>query len=390
MKIIFLGLLFCEESLGDAFKYSKCGVQMAPHLFCSRLIGGLAENDGVSVHTLGVSPVGSFPMNYKKLFVGGYRLPGHTQVGYLDLPIVKHKIQAKKLYREILREAGNEEAYVIAYSLYEPFLDAIIRAKKKLPNLHITVLQPDAIPGRNGMIYSEKMKKLGDRLVQKAKCADDFIFLSRHVSEVIDLQDRPFCVVDCICDSNQTESTKKETSENIFLYTGATAREYGICNVVDAFANIPEAKLWICGMGNADGYIQSVAEKRPNIKHFGYVSQQEVARLRDECDFLLNPRVPTGTFTRYSFPSKTAEYMMSGKPVVMYRLEGLGEEYDELLNYLSAPAGEELENELRQIMNIPYEVLQNRADRAREFMINNKNATVQGRMVIDMLKRRER
>ena len=51
----------------------------------------------------------------------------------------------------------------------------------------------------------------------------------------------------------------------------------------------------------------------------------------------VNPRPGAADFTRYSFPSKTLEYLDAGKPVLAYRNDGIPPEYDEHLLYISDP-----------------------------------------------------
>ena len=42
----------------------------------------------------------------------------------------------------------------------------------------------------------------------------------------------------------------------------------------------------------------------------------------------MNPRSADAEYTKYSFPSKTIEYLATGVPVVMNRLPGIPEEYE--------------------------------------------------------------
>ena len=44
-------------------------------------------------------------------------------------------------------------------------------------------------------------------------------------------------------------------------------------------------------------------------------------------DVLVNPRPNEGEYTKYSFPSKNIEYLLSGNPVVGYMLSGMPEDY---------------------------------------------------------------
>ena len=42
---------------------------------------------------------------------------------------------------------------------------------------------------------------------------------------------------------------------------------------------------------------------------------------------MINPRSTLDDFTKYSFPSKTIEYMYSGTPLLTTRLKGIPNEY---------------------------------------------------------------
>lgn len=341
------------------------------------------------MHIVNIPPVGSFPMNYRKLYVKGMQWEGNTQIGYWNIPGLKWGIQKRKMVktvRRILRDQPKkEECCLIAYHLHEPFLDVIGELKKEFPNLHTTLIQTDAVPGRGGMIRGKKMEDKGNRLVKKAKVIDSFALLSRPLAETLEVGGRPFVVTECICDPEQTMSKQKERSENIFLYSGTTEAIYGIRDIVDAIKDIPTAQLWICGAGNSDDYIREAAITHKNIHHLGYVDQKRLSELRDQCDFLINPRRPTGTYTKYSFPSKTAEYMMSGKPVVMYKLEGVPDEYDPYLNYLTAETAQEIKQQIQMLTQSDYADLAAKAVAARAFMQEEKNAHRQARKIVEMI-----
>lgn len=389
MKVIFLGLMFSPASLEEAYTASKCGVQMAPHLFQKKLTDGLASIDGVNLHIVNVPPVGSFPMHYKKPYVKAVQWGDNRQIGYFNIPGLKWGIQKQKIKKTVRKllanQPSNEKCCLIAYHLHEPFLDVIGELKREFPNLHTTLIQADAVPGRGGMIKSKKMVVWGNRLVKKAKVIDSFALLSRPLRETLEVGEHPFVITECICDPDQPQSAKKQVSDNILLYSGTTEEIYGIRDIVDAIKEIPNAQLWICGAGNSDAYIREVAQTHKNIRHFGYVDQVQLAELRDQCDFLINPRRPTGTYTKYSFPSKTAEYMMSGKPVVMYKLEGIPDEYDNYLNYLTAETPCEIREQIQTLLESDYQALMKKAEAARTFMQTNKHAQYQARKILDMI-----
>lgn len=388
-EIVVLGLLYSDNSLSDAYKYSKSGVQMAPHVFQKRMIDGIRSVNDTNVTVINIPPIGSYPINCKKIFFkGGIWKSNNFEIGYLNLPIVKHFEQDKKVYSFLEKKVDrNEILYILIYSLYKPYLKAAIRLKRKYKNVKICLLQTDPIPGIGDhvkyMTFRNKIK--GQRLMELSKEIDSFIVLTRDLAEALRVGERPYSIVECICDPSQL-SLKKEKSENICLYTGTTMSEYNIKDIVDSFKEIRNAQLWICGFGDSDEYIKKISKENPNIKHFGLLKSDEVQILRDKCDFLINPRRPTGTYTKYSFPSKTAEYLMTGKPTILYKLEGIPDEYDQYVNYITGDSPKIIINELKKIFSTDYSVLVKKAEKARIFMLENKNPISQGKRIVETLK----
>lgn len=389
MRVIFLGLLFCDESLENAYKDCKTGVQMAAHTFQKNLIEGLCSISDVNV--INISPVGSYPSNYRKLFIKQRSWPLGIEIGYMNLPLLKHRIQRCRIYKELKKMLDREDInYLLVYSLYEPFLKVVKKIKKDGYQVKVCLIHTDAVPGRNDMpkYMTKEAINRGNRVVSLAKNCDSFVILTKYIAEPLEIGDRPYIVLECICDENQQENKAKDESENICLYTGALEKAYGICDMVDAFKSIPDAQLWICGAGDAEEYIKEATKEYSNIKFYGFVNKQRVMELRNQCDFLINPRRPEGTYTLYSFPSKTAEYLMSGKPVIMYKLEGIPDDYDPYINYLTGENYADIREELKCIFSSDYKRMKAIALRAREYMLSNKNKRVQAAKILKLINNR--
>ena len=62
--------------------------------------------------------------------------------------------------------------------------------------------------------------------------------------------------------------------------------------------------------------------------------------MQHKATILVNPRTSEGEFTKYSFPSKTMEYLLAGRCVVVNRLPGIPEEY---YQYVYTPQNESVE-----------------------------------------------
>ncbi len=392
MRVIFLGILFCEASLQEAYNDVKRGISIAPHVFQKNLLDGFDQMDDVDVDILHIPPVGSFPINNKRLFAKKYRWgKNNTQIGYLNLPFIKHGIQKRKLLKEISKRIKAErdpaQVRILVYSVYEPFLDVIKKVKKKYPAVEVCLIQTDPVMGRGerDRYMTPAAVAEGNRIVEKSKRVDKFVLLTKYLAEPMEVEERPFTVIECVCDATQ-EPAKQGRGNNTCLYTGSLNEEFGIKRLAEAFSQIPNAELWICGDGDTKNFLKEYTQTHTNIKYFGFLPREEIAKMRDDCDFLINPRTPTGTYTKYSFPSKTVEYILSAKPVIMYKLEGIPDEFDAYLNYIYGQDMQTIADELKAIFAQDYVELAEKAKQARCFVLENKNGKKQAEKIVDLMK----
>ena len=389
--VFFLGLMYSDQTLKEAGEMSKAGIQMAPHIFQQNLLRGFTDRPDISLRVIHVPPIGSYPINYKKAVLHeSVWKDGYRQIGYINVPVLKHSIQEHRIKKLIEKELdSSRDQYILIYTMYPPFVRAAHDLREKYPHLHVSLLQTDPILGKDGIYTPNTARNIrkGQKLISLMKNFDSFVVLTKYLAEAMETGDRPYAIVDCIVnDAAASAVQNEERSEggNRFLYTGSTRSTNGIITLVDAFEYLPEAELWICGDGDSDDYIREKEKKNGNIRFFGSVDHSRIAGIQAQCDFMINPRTPTGGFTKYSFPSKTAEYMMTEKPTVMYRLEGLSEEYDDLLNYIYAEDPKGLADELRAIMQADREELRTKAVKAREYVMREKTPRAQADNIIAM------
>ena len=99
---------------------------------------------------------------------------------------------------------------------------------------------------------------------------------------------------------------------------------------------------------------------------------------------LINPRPTNEEYTKYSFPSKTLEYMASGTPVLMTRLPGMPKDYEEYVYLFDEETVEGFANTLGEVLQSKSE-LQEKGKRAREFILTTRNNRGQALRIIHEL-----
>lgn len=171
--------------------------------------------------------------------------------------------------------------------------------------------------------------------------------------------------------------------ERYILYSGNVSKRYGIADFVTDFlkANIP-INFYICGEGDFSDELQEISKKEDKIEYLGLLDKPTVFKLQRRASLLVNPRSYNDEYTKYSFPSKTMEYLLSGTPVMMERLLGIPDEYyqyiievpingwcDALKNFCART-----EDENRELGNA-----------GRRFVLESKGIITQGRKIVNFI-----
>ena len=150
--------------------------------------------------------------------------------------------------------------------------------------------------------------------------------------------------------------------------------------LVDAFMSIHDSgmELWLTGGGNSENYIKECARKDNRIKFYGFLpSRQEVLQKQAEASLLVNMRLPSEPASGYCFPSKLFEYMATGTPVLSFDIAGIPREYLQHLYVIKQETVDALAKAIEETLSLDEASLQEQGNRAREFVINEKNTKTQ-------------
>lgn len=171
------------------------------------------------------------------------------------------------------------------------------------------------------------------------------------------------------------------------LYTGRLNRRYGLELLLQAMKELqdPDIELWLCGSGEMEEEIRAYAAQDSRIRFFGFLPHEEAVQLQKQATVLVNPRTNQGEYTKYSFPSKTMEYMASGRPVMMFRLDGIPGEYDPFLTYIPEESSASIRDTVESLRRLSPSELDAMGARGRDFVLKNKNRNVQMRRVLDFI-----
>lgn len=387
--MVFLGCLFEQEKEKYYLEKSRCGISNAVNGYQWSLIDGLNSCLELPIKIINVLPVGVFPFQYKELLLKSckWKCSGveNYQVGCINVPFIK-QYQRYRTCKRILKEIQDKD--ILIYSTYLPFLKAIYKLDS---SYKITIIVTD-LPeyydlGKRNLVVDFFRKRNNRKIYKYMKRVDKFVILTEQMREPLQIGNRSYCVVEGICKGEPLISNSKDTlEEKIILYTGTLHKRFGIDNLLKAFSLIkePEYRLWICGNGDMEKVIKSAVEEDSRITFWGYIPKEKIIECQKKATVLINPRQNNEQFTKYSFPSKTMEYMLSGKPVLMYKLDGIPNEYDEFLCYFEDNSIECLRKKIVEICELSKEERELIGKKAQKFVLEEKNYIKQARKILSM------
>lgn len=393
--ILFLGPLYPPEREMEINEKATIKPSNAPNVYQWNLLSGMHELVGNALKVINVLPVGTWARSYRSFWLKendwcSRGVKGH-EIGCINLPFVKQWTRSQRT-NKLLRKNANENTEIIIYSAYMPFLRAVYRLPDSIKITAIITDLPEYYDLGDTSGLKKHLRKYQTRMIYKyLERVNRFVILTEQMREPLHIGDRPYIRIEGICDASSQKVSSTAGTKKAIMYSGTLRYQYGIKNLLDAFKGIEDkdVELWICGSGEAEKEVKELAQKDSRVKFFGFCTQDEVAQLRSRAAILVNPRTNDGEYTKYSFPSKTMEYMVSGKPVVMYKLDGIPDEYDPYLNYVCSKGtpSEQIRKEILNILN-NYHDAKDKAIVAEQFVRNNKNGVVATKKIIEFLMRK--
>lgn len=401
MKIFYCGSVCGGDVFNKTVAESKVKPSASAQNFETALIKGFSACDGVEVTVASAESIAAFP-NGNRLFLKKRkdRLTSDITadiVPAINLPYIKNVCHANgtaALFRRWLKTCkADEPKCAFLYGLYPSVAKKMLKECRKSGCSIFAVITD--VPATMFTYTKSKniLKRLfsgsyRNRAVGLQDKFDGYVFLTKQMSEAV-APSKPFVVIEAIADSTLFDSLPdvKKAEPRTVMYAGALYRKYGVDMIVSAFEKTKnDCELQLFGSGDMESELAKKSKENPRIRYFGRVSRDEVLKKEKEASLLLNFRNGEDEYTKYSFPSKMTEYMLSGTPLFTSRLDGIPEEYYAYVYSTSAKDAEQLAREMDEILS-DGEALSEMGRRAREFVMNTKNEKCQAGKIVDFLRK---
>lgn len=385
----------------DIFNKTK-SMPFAQQKLEQMIVDGFSKNEiKKDVEILSVRPLPRYP-HYKKILIkkefgqiSGIKV---KYLGFLNLPIIK---QFSVFFGNLFsiakwsKKNKNEKRVVLMYGTNP--LNSIpvffVRLFCKIKAIAY-VTEIDSLRNFNQDNLIGKIKK--SIFINTSKCVenayDGYILISKYMSEKINSKNKPSIVIEGMVnlnqnnyDDNQNEQQNADVKQKTVMYAGSLQKIYGIKTLVEAFikAKIADCNLIIYGDGDYKKELIEISNSNKNIIYRGIALNSEIIKQENCSTLLVNPRPSGETLTRYSFPSKTFEYMISQTACLITKLDGIPAEYFNYCYTINFETVEEIAKQLKEILNLPNEILQKKAQEAKDFVLTNKSNIMQTKKIIE-------
>lgn len=394
MKILIESQIYPDSLMLQLKSQSKTGLDMAAHNLCKAIYTGLIQN-GQEVHLVNVPNIGSYPMLYKSPRVPGAKIEHGKSLAFWNVAVLKRTDIRRRIKKEVtnlLRGCyqGGETVLLIYNYRTLPFLPEL---KKHYPGIKIVMVVTD-LP-EFMLKPSGTLMKLGNKLLKQKKIEeiegfkviDGYIVLAPAMLERLPVNDKPWIQIEGIFNSDTQVAQQEKTKEKTILYSGNLGIRYGILDLLEAFHQIQDEnyRLWICGDGDGREEVIGYSKIDNRIEYKGMLSRSEVLSLQQQATILINPRKSTDEYTKYSFPSKTMEYLASGTPVVMSHLPSFPQEYSPYIYYIEDESIKGLKSKIEEICAKAQSELNVFGTNAKNFIYENKTPQPQMKKVTDFI-----
>lgn len=397
-KLIFIGGIFPEHRIEEIQKTENITRVLSADTLQKNIIKGIEENTGTHMPVFSTyflrdrADVFEWVKSYTWEDADGgvnYNLP-YLRVKMLSL-FSKYRSVKKYVSRWIKENNPNGKTKIIVYPAYFPFLMALSDMKKKY-DIEVCMVVAD-LPQYMGLqakksLYNKLALKMTMYLFEKnLSVVDSFVLLTEQMNAVVNKENKPYTVMEGIAsDLYVYKDLPKLVHPRVVTYSGGMQLKYGIPVLLDAIKQIDDqdVEFRFYGRGDAAALVQARAKEDSRIRYYESLEINALHDVQQESTMLINPRQNSDVFTKYSFPSKNLEYLLSGRPTVAYMLDGIPEEYRDLFVVPASDSAGDLAKCIQGILALSDEEQQKIGQTARQYVLDNKNYLVQTEKILKL------
>lgn len=363
-EYLYIGFAIPQEEMNEYFKKDPFP-SIQSNKFNWNVIKSLEDKEEINIEYICTAQVSNYPLFPKKYFskkewnVSLF----NRNIEILEIPYINTEILKlitrflSVMYYGIkkLMKLENKKG-VIVCDIHTPFMLGGYLLSKLFKINYISIwTDPPAIATKRESLLKAKLRYFEAKIAKYLMSeSDKVIAMTKYLAEDFAPQ-KPYLIIEGIIDKKEIEDKNKQKIKTKFKkisYTGSLEERYGIKNIIDGFKLIRNEDIYldIYGRGDYEEEIKKISLEDSRIRYFGFVQNSQILDIQRNSDFLINARSIHEEYTKYSFPSKMMEYMMSGTPIITTILDGFPEEYKKYLIALNNNSPEEISKKIEEVL----------------------------------------
>ncbi|HNX16424.1 MAG TPA: glycosyltransferase [Bacilli bacterium] len=315
MQIIYFTTSIHESDYPEFQKNWKVSLNPSNQNFHNKLIRSLGKIATVEVFSL--RPFSRSRCRIKKLKANS-KIAGTITYHYLEVsinPLFRYTsflMQSRKLLKGV-ENLNMDDAIIMADTINPKTIKVAnsIGKKYSIPVIGICTDSPSNITGTK--------RSYTVNLLNQSKNLDGYIALTKSLGELFNVHNKPSLVFEGLVEDRPF--LEKSNDRSYFFFGGALLPRYGIYELINAFKKIQncDVELLICGHHFDLKELHESIKDDKRISFLGILTVEDVLRYEAGAIANINPRPFSEDLDRFSIPSKTLEYLYSGRPTISVR-----------------------------------------------------------------------
>jgi glycosyltransferase involved in cell wall biosynthesis len=394
MLIIYISDCCSPKKYREIEQSRKRKLLPAQQNFNWALISSLSKINDCRVHCISALPVSSSSHRKRIWSEEREEINSGLTINYISfintkiLRIFSQFYFTRRAIKQIIN-TQKEDSIIICDTVVPQCVNAVMSVAKKvnIPTIGLVTDIP-SYPSKKRLSLRNSLEHALIPFFTKAlHNHDGYIVLTKYINNTINEKKRPYTIIEGIVRQDFVPKDGPATKNKNVLYAGGIYEKFGVIKLAEAFSltKLSDYELHFYGTGD-DIEKLKVFEKDERIKYKGVALNSEIVAIEQSAILLVNPRPSDEVFTKYSFPSKTIDYMLSGTPLLSTKLPGIPDEYNEYMFLFEDESIEGMCNQLEKVLSYAPEYLLDFGKKAQNFVLDKKNSSSQAAKVYQLLR----
>lgn len=190
-------------------------------------------------------------------------------------------------------------------------------------------------------------------LLKQAEKYSGTIALTEGLKDLFNPTNKPSYIFEGIVEERKLPKNNDKKNP-YFFFGGALMERYGVYQLIEAFKILKPKNidLYICGHHGDREQIKEAIQGNTHIKFLGLLPVSKVLEYEQKALACINPRPFTEDLDRFSIPSKTLEYMVSGRPVISVKNSILQEKFPDEIIWIESANESDLVHGMKDLLKM--------------------------------------